>query len=119
MLKQLAEREMLFGLTQFSIYTVEVANYEAVPTMRVRQSYGREGGTIFLLAYTFKLVTLDYLCLLVFLLPVTAGGVLTSLDIFSGLEFWAHKLIGISCALALAYPAWVCIQKFKPKPKTT
>ncbi len=62
---------------------------------------------------------LDYLCLLVFLLPVTAGGVLTSLDIFPGLEFWAHKLIGISCALALAYPAWACIQKFKPKPKTT
>jgi len=62
---------------------------------------------------------IDYLCLLAFLLPVTAGGVLTSLDIFPGLEFWAHKLIGISCALALAYPAWVCIQKFKPRPRTS
>ena len=58
MLKQLAERGILFRLTQFSIYTVEVANYEAVPVMRVRQAYGREGGTIFLLPYTFKLTPL-------------------------------------------------------------
>lgn len=36
MLKQLAERGTLFRLTQFSIYTVEVANYEAMPVMRVR-----------------------------------------------------------------------------------
>ena len=61
----------------------------------------------------------DYFCLLLFLLPVTVGGVLTSLDIFPGLEYWAHKLIGISCALAVAYPGWVCIQKFKPKTKAS
>jgi hypothetical protein len=62
---------------------------------------------------------LDYICLLIFLLPVTAGGVLTAVDTFPGLEYWAYKLIGIFCALAVAYPAWVCIQKFKPKTRAS